>query len=206
MPDIWRVPTMLGVMACSTLVLLAATVIAALVVRRRRSLRTTIAVLPSLGLLVIGTIIATRMTAARIARSLDIGLMYIDPGLAGYLAPPMIAAFVFLVGDRVLDRQWTDRRALLFFAWVVAFIALNVINYCSPGWCETIGFPFAWRYWSDAILTFGDRDLMLVQAIVDIARPVIAALLDLLVFIVVARVLTSRRSPETDRGLAPPSD
>jgi hypothetical protein len=202
---IWRVPTMLGVMACSALVLLAAIVIAALVIRRRRSPATTVAMMASVGTLIIGTVVATRMTAARIASWMDVSAKHVDPGIAGYLAPPTVAAFLFLVGDRVLDRRWTDRRALLFFGWVLTFIALNVVNYCSPGWCETIGFPLAWLKWSDSILTFGDPDAVMVEAFLDKAVPAIAALVDLFVFIVIARGVTCRKPPETDRALPPPS-
>jgi hypothetical protein len=93
-------------------------------------------------------------------------------------------------GDRFLQRTWTDRRALVFCGWLVTFTALNLVNYCSPGWCETIGFPLPWRAWSDSILTFGDPDL--VDASIERAASAIAALVDVCVFVGVARVLTRR--------------
>jgi len=70
-----------------------------------------------------------------------------------------------------------------------AFTALNVVNYCSPGWCATIGFPFPWLTWSDSILTFGDSSVMQTLAVTDNAAAVVAALLDLFVFVAVARLI-----------------
>jgi hypothetical protein len=198
---IWRVPTMLGVMACSTVVLLVAAVMAALVIRRGRALGTTIAVITILGVLVSATVAATRLTAMRISSAMDISFRYVDPGIVGYLAPPVCATFFFLVGERLLDREWTGRRALLFFLWTVGFVALNVINYCSPGWCETIGFLFPWLTWSDSILTFDEPYMRLVDAVVDIGGSLLAAALDLLLFVAVAGLLTHRRSPESDSKL-----
>ena len=198
MPDVWRVPTILGVMACSALALFAAAVIGSMVIRRRNALATTVAVIASVGVLATVPAIGMRMTAARIAESVGIDVMYIDPGVAGYFAPPLFAAFAFLVGDRVLDRRWTDRRALLFCVWVVTFTTLNVINYCSPGWCETIGFPFPWRAWSDSILTFGEPDL--VHVAIERAVPATAALVDLFAFVAVPVVLARRLRPADDRS------
>jgi hypothetical protein len=103
----------------------------------------------------------------------------------------------------LLDRRWTERRALLFYIWVAAFTALNVVNYCSPGWCETIGFPFAWRAWSDSILMLEDRDFG--QVVMEKVGPAVAALLDLFAFVTVARVVTSTRRPEADRHPGGPS-
>jgi len=82
----------------------------------------------------------------------------------------------------------------------VTFTTLNVINYCSPGWCETIGFPFPWRAWSDSILTFGEPDLAHVA--IERAVPAIAALVDLFAFVAVAVVLARRLRPADDRSLS----
>ena len=82
---------------------LCAAVIGSMVIRRRNALATTVAVIASVGVLATVPAIGMRMTAARIAESAGIDVMYIDPGVAGYFAPPLFAAFAFLVGDRVLD-------------------------------------------------------------------------------------------------------
>jgi hypothetical protein len=194
--DVWRVPTVLGVTAGSALVLFAAAVIASIVIRARKSIVTILPAIAILALLAFGAVMAIRITAWRVARSIPIDVAYVDPGLGGYLAPLLFAAFAFFTGERVLHRNWTTRRALLFCSWVFAFTALNVVNYCSPGWCETIGFPLPWLSWSDSILTIGDDDLQVVIDVIDRAAPAIAALLDLFAFVAVAHVLTGRR---TDR-------
>jgi hypothetical protein len=42
------------------------------------------------------------------------------------------------------------RRAFVVITFV--FAILNVVNQCSPGYCGRYGFPFAYRWWSDAVL------------------------------------------------------
>ena len=190
-PDVWRVPTVLGVIACSALMLFGAVVVASIVIRARKSTTTTVPAIAVLALLALGAVVAIRVTAWRVARALPIDVAYVDPRLVGYLAPLLFAAFAFFTGDRVLNRVWTNRRALVFCVWVIAFTALNVVNYCSPGWCETIGFPFPWSTWSDVILTFGDPSLLGV--VIDRAAPAVAALLDLLAFVAVALLIGRSR-------------
>jgi len=73
MPDVWRVPTILGVMAGSALALFAAAVIGSMVIRTRNALATTVAVIASVGVLATFPAIGMRMTAARIAESTDAG-------------------------------------------------------------------------------------------------------------------------------------
>jgi len=185
--DLWRVPTLLGVMAASALVLFAAGVLGADATRRRPSISVRAGTGVVLVLLAFGTAILLRATAAQVARSLDINLAYVAPGLLGYLAPVMFAAFAFGLGNWMLKGAWTSRRALLFYVWLLGFTVANVINRCSPGWCETIGFPFAWRSWSDSIITFGDGRLSTLMAAIG---PVAGAAMNLFTFAVVARVLT----------------
>jgi len=153
---VWRVPTLLGVMAVSALLLFAAVVMSAVLIRRRPSISMKAGIGVVLVLLAVFAAVVLRESARQLARSLDINLAYVEPGLLGYLAPMMFAAFAFAVGSIVLKGAWTTRRALLFYVWLVGFTVANVINRCSPGWCATIGFPFAWQSWGDAILTFGD--------------------------------------------------
>jgi hypothetical protein len=185
---VWRVPIVLGITACSALVLFAGTVIASIVIRRRTSIATIVALTATVGCLAIGAVMAIRVTAWHAAQSFPVDVQYVDPGPGGYVAPPLFAALAFIIGDRFLRRTWTNQWALVFCAWLFTFTALNTINYCSPGWCETIGFPLPWRTWSDSILTLGNPDL--VEVAIERSAPAIAALLDVCVFVAVASVLT----------------
>ena len=189
--DFWRVPTILGVMACSALTLFAAAVFVSILIRRGTSRGTTAVLIAALGCLTIGGAAAIRATSLSIARSLEVDVKYVDPGPAGYIAPLVFATFLFVVGERLLGRRWIDRRSTLYYAWIVAFTVLNVVNYCPSGWCETIGFPSTWRAWSDSILMLGDGDI--VQILTQRVRPVVAAVLNLFVFVGVAHLLTRTR-------------
>jgi hypothetical protein len=40
-----------------------------------------------------------------------------------------------------------------YFAISWTFLALNLANWCNPGWCEHYGFPFPYSWWSDAVMT-----------------------------------------------------
>ena len=187
--DIWRVPTLFGVMACSSLLLFAAGALASHyapgAITRAAGIQL---------LLAISTAFAIRTTASGIARALDISVSYVDPGPLGYIVPVAFAAFAFVVGKRLLKGTWTGWRALLFYGWLVVFTAANVINWCAPGWCATIGFPFPWHIWSDSILTVEDNRF---AEFVGTFGSVIAAVLDLLTFIGVSSLLA--RLPSSSR-------
>ena len=174
-------------MAASAVLLFAAVVMGAVVTRRRPTVSVRAGTGVVLVLLAVCAAIVLRSTAAQIARSLDISPAYIAPGLLGYLAPTMYAAFAFAVGNWTLRGGWAGRRALLFYVWLLGFTVANVINRCSPGWCEAIGFPFAWHSSSDSIVTFGDGDFSAWIAAIGQA---VAAVLNLFTFVAVARVLT----------------
>ena len=196
--EFWPVPATLGVTACSTLALFGAVVFVSIAIRRGTSRRATAVLVAGLGCLAIGGAAATRVTSLYLARSVEVDVRYVDPGPVGYIAPLVLAGFFFVVGDWLLGRRWTGHRSVRYFACVVVFTALNVVNYCPSGWCETIGLPFPWRVWSDSMLILGDPDI--VQVVTERVAPVVAALLDLCVFGVVARAVTRRRrlNPEID--------
>jgi cbb3-type cytochrome oxidase subunit 1 len=178
---VWRVPALLGVMALGGLLLFAAGVVASTMARHRSSTVRKLAIAGTLVLLAVVTGIAIRTTVWAISRTLDINVTHVDPGLLGYLAPVLFATFVWMVGKRLLHDSWTSRSALLYYVWLLTFTALNTVNRCSPGWCTTIGFPFAWQSWSDAIFN-NDRFRVFTDAI--------GAGLNLLTFVVVAILLT----------------
>jgi hypothetical protein len=188
--EVWRVPTLFGVMAVSALSLFAAGVLRAVVVAHRpsKALRASTSVV--LVLLAIAVAIFIRATATQIARALQIDVGYVAPGPLGYLAPTVFAVFAFVVGQWLLQGAWTTRRALLFYLWLIVFTGANVINWCSPGWCETIGFPLPWRHESDSIVVFSDSDF--TPWISAIGLP-FSALLNLLLFVAVAGLLTRTR-------------
>jgi hypothetical protein len=190
---VWRIPTLFGVMACSALLLFAAGVAGSVVMRRRHSAAHKLATGAVLGLLAVLAGIAIRATAAMIARSVEINVMYVDPGPLGYLAPIAFAAFAFAVGHRLFGEAWTGWRAVLFYGWLVGFTAANVVNRCSPGWCATVGFPFTWYAWSDATLTLDDdRVGYLIDRVETIGKG-IGAVLNLFTFVAVAIVVARVR-------------
>ena len=188
---IWRVPIVLGVMASASLLLFAAAVMAS-TITRHRSTATKLAAVALLGLMVIVTGVAIRSTALAIARRLDISVTHVDLGPLGYLAPVMFAGFAWMVGQRLLHEWRPSRSALHYYAWVFVFTAANVVNQCQPGWCATIGFPFPWHSWSDAI--FNE----------DSFRPMmngLGAVLDLVAFVAVAALIARAAPPSAGVSL-----
>ena len=157
---VWRVPFFPAVMAGLALLLFTAGVMGAVVIRRNPSVPTRRGTATILVLLAIGSAIVLRTAATLIARSLDIDVADVEPGLLGYLVPMMFAALAFAVGNWMLEGAWTGRRAVLFYVCFVGFTMANAINRCSPGWCTSIGFPFTFHSESDAIITFGDAPVM----------------------------------------------
>lgn len=188
---VWRVPIVLGVMASASVLLFAAAVMAS-TITRHRSTATKLAAVTLLSLLVIVTGIAIRSTVWATARRLDVSVTHVDPSPLGYLAPVMFAGFVWMVGQRLFHDWRPSRSALLYYAWVLLFTASNTVNRCQPGWCATIGFPFAWQSWSDVILND------------DSFRPMmngLGAVLDLVAFVAVAMLIARAAPPST--GLSP---
>jgi hypothetical protein len=174
-------------------VLFAAAVMGSAIIRRQRSISAALGTGAILVMLAISSAVFLRTTAAGIAHALDVSVTYVDPGLPGYLGPPLFGSFVFAVGQWTLNGAWTSRRALRFYLWLLVFTAANIVNTCSPGWCETVGFPFAWRSWSDAMITTGNDYLM--NAITAVAKTV-GALLNLFTFAAAAAVFAGIRTPQ----------
>jgi hypothetical protein len=133
---------------------------------------------------------ALRMTSASIARSLGVRFEDFQPGPAAYIAPLVFGGFAFAVGKHMLQGTWTNLRAALFYLWLIVFTGLNVVNRCSPGFCETIGFPLPWQYWSDAILVGPDEWFWDVVAGLG---QLLAAALNLATFVLGSRVVTRVR-------------
>jgi hypothetical protein len=193
---VWRVPALLGVMACAAVLLFAVKALAAILLRRRSSTLRLIAAAATLGVVTLLSFFALRATAIAIARDLEVSVALVEPGRLAYLAPLLFAAFLWSVGRWVLGSSWTSRSALLYYAWVLIFTAANTIDRCSPGWCTTIGFPFPWQTWSDVLFDAGGfRQVM----------DAVGSALDLLVFMGVAVVITRARPRVSIRDTAFPN-
>lgn len=183
---IWRVPIVTGVMAGSALLQFAAAVAASLILRRRSSRNATVLAAAVFIALLVACGVAIRATATHVARAVQIDVGYFDPGPLGYVAPSLFALLAWELGNRLLRGAWTSGPAFLYYTWFLLFTAANTINYCSPGWCMTMGFPFAWHFWSDAIFD--------VEGAQDFTRvlEVTGAIVDLTTFVAVA-ILCGRR-------------
>ena len=186
-------------MAGAALLFFAAIVVASAIRRRRPSSGARAATIAALVLLALVIAIVLRTTATQMAGSLGISLEYVEPGPLGYLAPMMFGGFAFVVGSWALRGAWTGRRAFVFYAWLVGFTAANVINWCSPGWCETVGFPFTWRSWSDVIMEIEGAEFLDVLAA---ASKAIGGGLNLATFAALAHVIGGRRFRIGSRQLA----
>jgi hypothetical protein len=116
---------------------------------------------------------------------------FFQPGPAAYIAPMVFAAFAFAVGKRTLHGTWTNLRAALFYLWLFVFTAANVVNRCSPGFCEAIGFPLPWQYWSDDIFLNPPNEWF--WDVVALLGQLLAAGLNLATFVLVSRALTRVR-------------
>ena len=180
---------MFGVMAAFALLLFAGAVLVSTITWRTLNTRFLAAAI--LASAAIAAAIGIRSAAARIARALEIDVAYVDPGLLGYLAPPLFAAFAFVVGRLALKGAWTGRPALLFYVWLLIFTATNIINFCSSGWCGTFGFPLTWYAWSDLIFSFDNDHFSHVR---ELAGHVTGGVLNLLTFVVVALLLGHLRT------------
>ena len=80
---------------------------------------------------------------------------FIDPPyvLSLYSASAVIVLLVtfrllFPATTRASTRLWR----MLFAGVVFGFAAMNLANWCQPGWCGRFGFPFTYSWWSDAIV------------------------------------------------------
>jgi len=84
----------------------------------------------------------------------SVGRIYIDPSVPMLLVAPMVVAALFYISRLVFRDVVLTKRTAPFYGWAAFFGVANVINYCSPGYCEWIGVPFQWHSWSDSISPF----------------------------------------------------
>ena len=174
---LWRFPTLYALMALFCLAYFGLAVAAA--VRHRRTAPWVF--IAALALLFAGNVMAVDETSALIARALRVRKEHVDPGILGTVAPIAFAAFAFAVGAISLRRRWLESSACRFYVWLAVFVAANILDRCSPGWCSTIGLPFAWDSWSDSM--WGDQSWRWL-------RHSVAAVANMVCFVVVAVVLS----------------
>ena len=82
-------------------------------------------------------------------------IWFIDLPSFVLLSPIVVAtlATYFATRDRIQHESWRAA-ALATYACSGLFGVLNIVNFCSPGWCGRYGFPFAYYEWSDSVMVF----------------------------------------------------
>ena len=110
--------------------------------------------------LAVGSLLASPILCGsiveRAASSLRRYGWFIDPPRFLPLSPLVFVLVILAAAHLLFPTRTTPRDVLRwkigFVTFVLAFAALNLANWCSPGWCERFGFPFPYSWWSDAIL------------------------------------------------------
>jgi hypothetical protein len=83
------------------------------------------------------------------------GLILEFPGWL-FLITPASAAIV-IAAACLLFRTIEWRFSMVLF--VTTFAALNLVNWCNPGWCGSFGFPLRYAWWSDSIMIMNGVNL-----------------------------------------------
>lgn len=80
---------------------------------------------------------------------------FIDLPILILLSPVMLATLAAYLAMRtgIQHDAWRSA-ALVTYACSALFGVLNIVNFCSPGWCGRYGFPFAYYEWSDSVMIF----------------------------------------------------
>jgi hypothetical protein len=80
-------------------------------------------------------------------------IWFVDLPMPVLVAPVIVASIAAWLATRtgVRDRTWRAT-ALAVCAWSGFFGVLNIVNFCSPGWCGWYGFPFPYYEWSDSVM------------------------------------------------------
>jgi len=87
--------------------------------------------------------------------------VYIDPPQFIFWLPAALAVCLIVLAVLLFPAgpSSTFRYRASFVALLFLLALLNSVNFCSPGWCERFGFPFAYTWWSDAIVMVDGRNL-----------------------------------------------
>jgi len=96
-------------------------------------------------------------------RDKGINRVFVDPSPIVLWSPSILVCVLVVANELFFPRRVSpSQRDAWRFAYatiVVSFAFLNIANWCSPGWCERFGFPFAYSWWSDAILIMNGQNL-----------------------------------------------
>jgi hypothetical protein len=91
------------------------------------------------------------------ARDRELTRAYIHPAAVTLWSPSVAVPVMLLASDRLFPCVDMSPRVCVsyrfaFSSAVFLFVLLNVVNWCTPGWCESYGFPLPYSWWSDAIM------------------------------------------------------
>jgi hypothetical protein len=87
--------------------------------------------------------------------------IFVHYGVVFYAGPAIAAASLFVASRWSIPAAAHGAGRARFAFWTTAFVltAVNLANWCSPGWCERFGFPVPYRWWSDAIIVMNGVNL-----------------------------------------------
>lgn len=186
---LWRVP-LTAFIAWRTAALLVLAVMSLMRARRVRTAAVWRAVFAALSIVIIlisPSAVAWMIVAAQ--RDPSIHRVFVDPSPIVLWSPSILVCLLIGVNELFFPRRvsplQSDAWRSAYAAIVVSFAFLNVANWCSPGWCERFGFPFAYSWWSDAIIVMNGQNLTAGSSM-------IAAVLNACVLIGIGAVLSLR--------------
>ncbi|HXH37112.1 MAG TPA: hypothetical protein VNN08_00650 [Thermoanaerobaculia bacterium] len=154
---IWRIPLVLAAELVVVALLLA---LAATMLRIRRSLRNPMAKAVLSAAVFVAFVLSPPLVDRLVQLwKTQVGLRatYIDPSPVATFTPAVFDLVVLVASFAIFRNVQPSalmRQRVCFYAAAVAFFALNVVNGCSPGFCDRFGFPFTVWSWSDAGVSF----------------------------------------------------
>ena len=151
--NVWRFPIEAVAVLVTTAALL---VVAALVGIARSTVSNNVAKGIFSALLVVAALCSPGLVDYLIRRLNTDPRLFIDQGYLVNWAPAILIAVLLLLArvafpssaSRALTRRW--RWTFIVIAFFV--LAINFINWCSPGWCATYGLPLPYFSWSDVFI------------------------------------------------------
>lgn len=125
-----------------------------------------------------GPLVVDLMTRAPLAVAANHG-RYIDPPGFLFWIPTIGSVLALLLAVLLIPARDSARRRaryqISFVAILFAFVLLNFVNWCSPVWCERYGFPFPYRWWSDAVVILNGENRSAGSSVVAAAANVVVA-------------------------------
>lgn len=168
---VWRLPLVSFAVLATTVVLVI--VLSWLFAARRRTASAVArGVLSGCGILAVlaSPFLMYAITEVELRRLMRLGV-FGHYGVPVFLAPAAAAIALLLLSRTLfpLPSPAAAKWRAMFWAVSFLFALLNLLNWCSPGWCERFGFPIPYSWWSDSIggidqdhLTAGTSALALI--------------------------------------------